>query len=170
MTTGIVFNEEFKQWLSSAPSDGVPIDTVEVYHPKWGSIWLAKWKNNITARLETGAYQEFTAADFSIDQLPITKGTGQTIQAALNGLEGRIYQQLKSLTPEDRQTSIKVTYRLYLNTLLEFPLVDPPPVLEVSTASAQRELVTLELAPSALPNILVGKYYFINDFPGLSET
>lgn len=170
MTTGIVFNEDFKNWLSSAPADGIPIDTVQISHPKWGNIWLAKWKTNIQVRLENGAFQEFLAADFSIDQLPITRGTGQTIQAALNGLEGRIYEELKSLTVADRQTSIKVIYRLYLDNMLDFPLVDPPPVLEVASASAQRELISLELAPSALPNILVGKYYFINDFPGLSET
>ena len=102
MTNGINFNQQFKEWLSSAPADGIPIDTVQITHPRWGNIWLAKWRENISARLETGAYQEFQAADFAIDQLPVNQGTGQTIQAILNGLDGQIYQQLKAMTISDR--------------------------------------------------------------------
>ncbi len=167
--TGIIFQEEFKEWLSSAPSDGIPIDTVDIFHPRWGHIYLARWRSPITVRLETGAYVSFRAADFFIEQLPIEGGTGQNIKALLNGLDGALYSEIKAMTVADRMTPILVTYRLYLNTLLDFPLVNPPPVLEVSLAAADRDRVSLELSPSALPNILSGKYYLIKDFPGLSE-
>ena len=153
--TGIVFRQEFKEWLASAPTDGYPIDTIEIKHPRWGSIFLASQTSPITARLENSEVVVFQPADFFIEQIPIQEGTGQTIKAFINGLDGAI--------------SILVVYRLYLNTLLEYPLVNPPPVLEVSLAAADRDRVSLELSPSALPNILSGKYYLIKDFPGLSE-
>lgn len=167
--TGIVFEEAFKEWLSSAPPEGVPIDTIEIRHPRWGSIFLARWQGPITARLENSSVVTFQPADFFIEQIPIQEGTGQTIKALINGLDGAIYEQIKAMTVADRMTAILVTYRLYLNTMLEFPLVNPPPILEVSLASADRDRVSLELSPSALPNILSGKYYLIKDFPGLSE-
>lgn len=167
--TGIVFQEQFKEWLSSAPADGVPIDTVEIFHPKWGPIYLARWRTPVTAKLETGVFVSFQAADFIIEQIPIEEGTGQTIKALINGLDGALYEQIKGLTVAERQTPILVTYRLYLNTLLQFPLINPPPILEVSLAEADKDKVSLELSPSALPNILSGKYYLIKDFPGLSE-
>lgn len=167
--TGIQFDKQFKEWLASAPTDGVQVDTLEIFHPRWQSIYLARWKTPFQARIETGEYITFTPADFAIEQLPVENGTGQTIRAMLNGLDGAIYEELKALTFEDRATTILVTYRLYLDNLAEFPLIDPPPVLEVSLANCERDIVTLELSPSALPNILCGRYYLINDFPGLKE-
>ena len=169
MTTGIIFDERFKEWLSSAPTEGVAIDTIQIFHPRWGNIWLARWRSSFTARLETGEFVNFTPADFAIEQLPIEEGTGQSIKALINGLDGALYEEIKAMTPVDRMTTILVVYRLYLDNLTEFPLINPPPVLEVSLASADRDRVSLELSPSALPNILSGAYYLIRDYPGLSE-
>lgn len=167
--TGIVFDERFKEWLASAPTNGVPIDTVQITHPRWGNIWLARWTTPFTARLETGNFVTFTPADFAIEQLPIQEGTGQTIKALINGLDGALYEEIKAMTVVDRQTTILVIYRLYLDTLNLVPLINPPPILEVSLASANEDRVSLELSPSALPNILAGGYYLIKDYPGLSE-
>lgn len=161
--------DQFKEWLASALPNGVPIDTIEIYHPRWNRIWLARWKSNFSAVLETGAIQEFQAADFAIEQLPVEEGTGQRIRAAINGLDGGIYEQLIALSDSDVETPIQVTHRVYLSDFQSGPLVLPPPMLEVAAASCDRDVVNFDLQPSPLPNILCGRYYIYRDFPGLKE-
>lgn len=162
-------DERFRIWLASAPSTGVPVDTIQIYHPKWGYIYLARWRSPFTAFLENGQQQTFQSADFAIEPTGIESSTGQTVRAAINGLDGQLYAQLKKLNTVDRQTPILLAYRLYLDTLRDRPLIDPPLVLEVVQAKCERDVVNLDLSSTDLPNISSGRYYLLKDYPALSD-
>ena len=158
--------ERFLTWLASAPSSEQILDTIEIFHPKFGTIRLVNSSDSFTTKDETGSSITFDPGDFQIEFATVEFGTGNVVNAAINGGNGQIYKALKNLTFNDRMTPIKVIYRPYI-VGFDQPLIIPPPVYEVANASGANSVVNFELAFTFLANKLKGLYYSKDEFPDL---
>ena len=161
------FDRDFALWLTQHGSErSVPVNTLEFAHPKWGSLYVGDYGEEFTAHKETGEVFTALPLGFLIDVAADNISTEQRVVIRLDNANGLVASQLRSLTDEDLQTPVAVTYRVYLDTKPAAPAIDPI-VLFVASVNMTRALVECELAAEFLPNVTAGLRYTLERFPSL---
>lgn len=162
------FETEYKEWLSGhmAP-DVYVIDTIHIYGTVVGNNYFARHATPINATLETGPTVQFQAIQFEIT-LPNTQtGSQQRMEIVVPGQSGQVYKQLRRMDVYDRTQPLYITHRVYLSNDFSKPMINPPTNLQVRTVAAGKDAVAIQVAAPQWPNRQAGRYYNIENYPGL---
>lgn len=157
----------YKRWLASAESQRRVVETIDVNHPSWGNIRIVNADRNLSATLENGSIRTFIAGRFYLDPAEITDTTSQYTTMTISSLDGLIYDKVKSMSFDDRETPITLKHRLYFLDDPTYPLISPPPSWIIHGIEATREFVKAELRAEALRIRKIGMYYTTHEFPAL---
>ena len=164
------YEAAYTQWLSghTAP-DVYAIDTVQISGEAVGNNYFARYKQDFTATLETSATVTFEPVQFELE-LPNTQtGSQQVMQVVFPGAAGNVYVRIKRLSPEQRRLPVYLTHRVYLSSDLTKPMINPPTLLQVKQVAASRDAIAMELAAPQWPNRQAGRYYTLENYPGLID-
>lgn len=162
-----IYSTDYAQWLTQhgdPHTQGVTV--LEFYHPRFGRKFVSDYGQPFTFTTEAG--QSFTAEPlgFEFDRAADNLSTEQRIVLRLDNANGRITQELRSLTLDDLQTEVVITVRLYLDSRRTAPAYDPL-TLYVTNTKAVRLAVELEASADQLPNVIAGIRYTFDLFPPL---
>jgi len=158
--------EKYKEWLASGQMDTAIIETLEIVHPKFGSVWLANWDRSIDIVTETGRTATCIASRFYYEP-PAVEGTEQAAALMISSLGGRLYDVLLDMTYEDRLTPIRGTMRLYMSDDYENLLINPPPVWTLNSVDVSADALRCEIMATPMRVNRVGRYYTQYEFPVL---
>lgn len=165
----IDWEESYKEWLSTGITDARIIETMEIAHPSFTSLFVVNSEQVETLPLadQGGTLQDFSAARFVLDPTPVNQSTEQQTQVLVSSLEGNIYRELKNMTMAERADGMSITVRLYLSSDKTVQLVDPPPIWTVHSVSLNQSVVRLNLRNQPLRVRRIGRYYTALEFPVL---
>jgi uncharacterized protein DUF1833 len=161
---------DYELWATQhALVDAQELQVLEFSHPAWGpdSLWLTNRGIDFPARTEDGRAFVAVAVNFTIDLPRSGASTQQELLIHLDALGGQIVNQIRQLSDEQRKTAIVCTYRIYLDTKPDLPVLDPL-VFEVLSATANRTIAELRCAATILPNVAAGTRYTLDRFPTLA--
>jgi hypothetical protein len=158
------FDRAFNLWLTQHGSErAAAVNVLEFLHPKWGSVVVSDYGETFTALRETGVQFVAQPLGFTIDVAADNVSTEQRVVIRMDNANGAVADQLRSLTDEDLQTAVLVVYRVYLDSDLDSPQIDPLS-LYVTGAQLTRLVVEVEASADTLPNVGAGTRYTIDNF------
>lgn len=163
------YEQEYTQWLSGhvSPEDYV-VDTVTIYGESIGTNRFARQNLPLSAGLEDGGGTvTYQPAMFTIDLPQVEAGTRQQLSIQFPSLEGLIYKRIKQISKWSRDIPIFLTHRVYISTDFTKPMINPPTNLQVRRIGVSRDQVVAELSVPQWTNNQAGRYYNIEDYPGL---
>jgi hypothetical protein len=161
--------QEYQSWLAGGNTDAALIETIQIEHVNWGSIWLANWGEDITCTLEDGTTQQlFTKANFEISGESVSDTTEQTLQLRISSLGGLLYQALVDMDYVARADPIKITHRMYLSTNLGQVVTTPVPKWYLSSVTATFTELNGELTATPMRLVRIGRYYTSREFASLA--
>lgn len=159
---------EYKEWLSSAPTSVAMVETLQVSHSSWTDIYIANWDEGFTGTLEDGSSQaQYVPGRFFFEPNEVSDNLEQATSIVISSLEGSIYRSLKAMTPTERLEPIKITHRLYFHNDYSQVLVNPPPVWTLHLVEASHDVIKAEIRSTPLRIQRLGVYYTQSEFPVL---
>lgn len=159
----------YELWLTQHSLQEVAqVQVLEFQHPAWGSLWISDYGREFEARTAPWAVA-FTAlpVPFVLDKPQSGQSTQQDLTIKLDAIGGQVLNYVRTLTDAQRRTPVKVLYRVYLDSDLTQPVLDPL-VFELRDASATRLVTELHCAVTTLPNVIAGTRYTLDTFPTLA--
>jgi len=150
---------------ASAPTNDLPIHTLELQANSFGVIRLCNGFDNVTAGIESGEIVLFEASGMGVS-LPSRAVKGrQDLQFQLDNVSGEALTKIE--VAKEAGDKIKVVYRVYTASNLTEP--DEPPV-EMTAVSVQATAIRVNVVASF--NDLVNKAWPIERYtpdiaPGL---
>lgn len=163
-----------KEAYASCPSDVALIETVEIYHPDWSTIFrLVRGNESLTATLEStapnnpNASVSFTPLDFSIAQPRIGEGR-QELTLEIENASLLLMPMIESHDLASLDEA-RVIYRPYLSSDLSGPHMNPPLSLSIVGISANMRTVSITCAYADIANRrFPRKLYNVIDYPGIA--
>lgn len=163
------YETEYLQWLSGhvSPEDYV-VDTVTIFGDSIGTNRFVRWHSSLTAGLEDGGGNvTYEPAMFTINLPQTEASTKQLMNIVFPSLEGSIYRRVKQINKWARNIPVFLTHRVYISTDFTKPMINPPINLQVRRVGGSREQVVVELSVPQWTNRQAGRYYNIENYPGL---
>lgn len=162
------FDPAFALWLTQhGEVRQQAVNVLEFFHPAFGAHFVSDYGEDFAARTEGGVDFIANPLGFVMDRAADDLSTEQRIMIRMDAANGLVMDQLRTLTLDDMQTPVMVTYRVYLDNKRTAPVMDPV-VLYVLNVNANRLAVEVEASTEALPNVSVGLRYTIEHFPTLA--
>ena len=161
---------EYREWLASAPTERGVLETIQISHADFPSLFLANWDVQVTCKLQdvTGEPDQiFLPARFMIEPAPTQQSTEQKTVITMSAYDGEIYKAFKSMTAAQRRTEITLTPRLYWTDDQTTQLVNPAPAWNIQSVTANIETIQAELTATPLRIHKTGIYYTALQFPVL---
>ena len=166
--------DEFSTWTGyDTPEEAQQVNALEISFDFVGPspFYICDYGQPITLRHEDTNLVPYDSIAFHIEKQEVGPTTQQDILIHMDGMNGQLYSILKSLTPEDRQKDITITYRTYLDTMADVgPAFVPPPQYILKDASANFGTLKMIARGSALPNQRSGLIYTPTEFKTLYFT
>lgn len=159
----------YELWLTQHGLQEVAAAQVlEFQHPAWGSLWVTDYGSELEASVAPGA-AAFVAlpVPFTLDKPQSGQSTQQELVIKMDALGGRVLGYVRGLSDAERQTHVRVLYRLYLDNDLSQPVHDPL-IFELRDLAATRLVTELHCAATILPNVIAGTRYTLDAFPTLA--
>lgn len=163
------FDERLAEWWATPPYSGTFVETLTIEHPDLtDTIRIA---NSIAEDLqafdEFGIPRTYIPVGFTVKESKIEDNTDQRFEFSVDGIDGRLYEELKKIDLTNFEQLGEVSIRIYINPdYLDKPLREPIPSFILRTAQITRKTVTFTCSPRTLPNKRNGYIYDIFEFPG----
>lgn len=159
----------YELWLTQHDLQEVAqAQVLEFQHYAWGSLWITDYGSEFTARTNAGS-APFAALPvaFTLDKPQSGQSTQQDLTIKIDALGGRVLGYIRALTEAQRRAPVKVLYRVYLDSDLTQPVLDPL-VFELRDVAATRLVTELHCTVTTLPNVIAGTRYTLDNFPTLA--
>jgi hypothetical protein len=149
---GISLSEALAEAYAVNPVNVVIIDTLEFTHSSFSApVRLVNDHKLLTAGLETGAQATFQACYFTLKKPSESDSSKPPALTVTIGNAGRIMNQYLKLAKGSREP-IRIKYRVYLNTDLTQPHINPPLDLCVLNTTIDIHAVSIRAGLEALVN------------------
>ena len=161
------FLAEYDHWLASAPTAQAIIETVEVSHSTFGTLYLANWHSGVDKQLSDVAGTPtvtFERSQFVLGPPSLEQSTKQQTTLGISAYGGQVYDYFRAMTMVERDEPILIKTRLYLENVDE-QLINPAPIWTVHSANVGIDAVSLELRAEPLRIRRVGRFYTATEFP-----
>lgn len=165
--------EEYKEWLSSTPTDVALVDCIILSHPNFpNKIRAVNWAKNIQARYQTTATQwvkrTFTRARFEIQRPQVEDSLAQQTALSISMDDGSLYDIINNMTYDERAQPISLQSLQYLDNDFNTPLITfPYPTWTIGSFSANYESYSVELTVPQLRVRRIGRYFTARELPVL---
>lgn len=163
-----------KEAYAVAPPNVAILETLEIYHPTWGSsVRLVRDRVALTATLEsTAPLNPSTAVTFSPFPFSVTLprvGEGpQGLTITVDNATNLLMPYLENMDFSDGVPAY-VIYRPYLSTDLSGPHSNPPLRLNIINISGNVKQISLECGYMDFANRRFPRYrYTVDRFPGIA--
>lgn len=163
-------NEAIKEAYALAPSDEVPLETLELCHPSvaGGSLYLINQREPFTLTLENGEQKIFEPVGFQF-ALPAAGDNGrQDMQLSIDNVDRRISDFIEKA--KNYYEPVKVYYRPYLSSDLTTPQMNPPLSLSLQDVSITAQTIAGRASfADVLNRKFPEEYYTRKRFPSLAN-
>jgi hypothetical protein len=152
------YSAAYQEACASAPPTAVVLETLEIYHPTWGSpVRLVCDRDSLTATLESTAPNDpSTAVTFAPFPFTVTrpkKGEGgQELSIVVDNATLLLMGLIESLDLSV-DNPVRVIYRPYLLSDLSAPAINPPLILQCRTIKATLAALTLTCSYADFANL-----------------
>ena len=167
----MTISPDLQRIYASAPQDDKYIETLEMSHPLFSRSFfftndLSPWK----FLLEDGkTQQDFEIVPFEII-LPAQDGGGQQdLKIGIDNVGREAVEEIEA-AQEDPTQPISVVYRVYLDTILTVPQIDPPIRLSLTDIQVSLNAITgIATRADTLNRLFPNVVYRSETFPGLDR-
>lgn len=160
-------SQAYRRWLASGETERQVVETFQIEHASFETTFVVNADRDFRAKLEDGNYYTFNRGRFYADPAEVNEGTEQSMTVAFAQGDGKIYEKIRQMSFDDRQTPITAIYRLFFLDDPDNMLITPAPRWSVHALEATREAIKADLRAPHMRVQRIGRYYTAHEFPAL---
>lgn len=157
----------YRRWLASGETGREVLETFQILHPSFEPTYVVNSDRDFRGILEDGNYARYNQGRFYAEPPTVEETTEQAMTVAFAQGDGQVYQKIRDMSFDSRQTPIVATYRLYFLDDPDTTLINPPPRWTVHSIEGTREAIKVDLRAPHMRIQRVGRYYTAQEFPAL---
>lgn len=162
-------SSKFAAWIArDFPTQAQIVECISISFEATSDVFnISDYGVPFSAEDENGKTIVYEPIAFRLSNQKVGPTTEQSLVITLDGLNGAVYSVVKNLTSAQRESLVKVTHRIYLDTDITTPVITPPSVYYLDNLKATLMEVELIVIGTKLPQRRAGQVYSSQQFPTL---